>query len=399
MRGARPPRALRAEITNSADHDSVSFALSPNGERLHSSPPRSRGGRLLWIRSLSTGESAPLNGTEGAAYPFWSPDNRSIGFFANDRLISHQLADGGSLKELAPPSAREAPGAAPASVILYTMVPDAECLAGARGRMASPNSCRTDQKEPGGKPLPSSSFSVDATILYFVAEAGMRGVYVGALDRAERRHLFDADAAAVFVPPNEILFLRAGNGCMLQHFDAAALSIEGDPSPVARGVVFRRGVGSAWDESRPRRAPVTAERSSIAPARAGSGNWLGLIGPSALIGEPFPPDSASLLNPTISPDGRQIAMTRVTSGNVDIWLQDLTRKGAYTRLTAAPTPDIYPVWSPDGTKLAYGGIDKGSFAVKLISAAGGESTVAFDRPARRRAGGLGLATADSFCTG
>jgi Tol biopolymer transport system component len=70
----------------------------------------------------------------------------------------------------------------------------------------------------------------------------------------------------------------------------------------------------------------------------------------------------------------------VTSGNVDIWLQDLTRKGAFTRVTSAPTPDIYPVWAPDRTKLAYAGVGEGQFAIKLISAAGGESTVAFDGP-------------------
>jgi Tol biopolymer transport system component len=368
--GDRATHEVRAEITTPPTTDPVSFALSPNGERIAFVASLNRR-PLLWVRSLSTGESAPLQGTEGAAYPFWSPDSRSIGFFANDRLYRIGM-DGGSLKEL---------GAAPVGTggawnrdgtIVYTMVPDANV-----GRVSENGGAfqflPTDQKAPAGNRFPR--FLPDGRhYLYFVAEAGIRGVYVGELDRAERRHLLDADATAVFVPPADLLFVRAGT-LYVQHFDAAALALKGDPAPVARGVVvddFGALAGSAADDgSIVFRAGASRQRQLA---------WFDRSG--AQIGEAFPPDPATVLNPKLSPDGRQVALTRSISGNVDVWLQDLTRKNAYTRLTTAPTPDIYPIWSPDGMTLAYGGWGEGkNFAVKLISAAGGESTVAFDGPA------------------
>ena len=368
MNAARPGHEMRAEITTPPTPDPVSFALSPNGERI-AFVASLRGRRLLWVRSLTTGESAPLNGTEGAAYPFWSPDNRSIGFFANDRLYRIG-ADGGSLKELASAPVGTGGTWSRDGVILYAMVPDAN-VSRVPENGGQSEFLPTDQKEPGGNRFPQ--FLPDGRhYLYFVAETGRRGVYVGALDRAERRRLFDADAAAVLLPPDELLFLRAGT-LYVQHFDTATLSTEGDPSPVARAVVFDNyGALAASTED----GGTILYRTGASEQRQLA--WFDRSG--AQIGDPFPPDGASPHNPTISPDGRQIAVTRLISGNVDIWLQDLARTGAYTRLTAAPTPDIAPVWSPDGTKLAYAGAGTGSFAVKLISAAGGESTVAFDGP-------------------
>src|SRR6185295_19228441 len=41
---------------------------------------------LLWIRALDSLSAQPLGGTEGAMYPFWSPDSRFIGFFASGKL-------------------------------------------------------------------------------------------------------------------------------------------------------------------------------------------------------------------------------------------------------------------------------------------------------------------------
>ena len=361
-------REVRAEITTPPTTDPVSFALSPNGERI-AFVASLKGRPRLWVRSLASGESAPLDGTEGAAYPFWSPDSRSIGFFANDHLYRIG-ADGGSLKELASAPVGAGGTWSRDGVILYTLVPDAN-VSRVPENGGQSEFLPTDQKEPGGNRFPQF-LSDGRHYLYFVAETAMRGVYVGTLDRAERRHLFDADAAAVFVPPNEILFQRAGT-LYVQRFDPATLSIEGDPSPVARGVVFDNysalAASAGGDGSIVYRSGSSQQRQLA---------WFDRSG--AQMGEPFPPDSASPLNPTISPDGRQIAMTRLTSGNVDIWLQDLARKSAYTRLTTAPTPDIYPVWSPDGARLAYAGVGKGSFAIRLISAAGGESTVAFDGP-------------------
>jgi Tol biopolymer transport system component len=59
------------------------------------------------------------------------------------------------------------------------------------------------------------------------------------------------------------------------------------------------------------------------------------------------------MNPVLSPDGREVALNRSVAGNADIWRLELSRM-VLSRFTFDPTPEIYPVWSPDGRRIAYG---------------------------------------------
>jgi Tol biopolymer transport system component len=72
-------------------------------------------------------------------------------------------------------------------------------------------------------------------------------------------------------------------------------------------------------------------------------------------------------------------MTRTIGGNADLWLQDLSGAGALTKLTTSPRPDIYPVWAPDGRRLAYGMAGDKSFALGTV-ATDGHTSVLYDGP-------------------
>jgi serine/threonine protein kinase len=345
-----PAKEMRVEITTPPTTDLVSVAISPDGEKLVY-VASSNGRPMLWLRSLVSGEARSLAGTDGASFPFWSPNSRSIGFFANERLYRIDI-DGGSLRALT--SAPVGAGAtwSREGVILFTMVPDAPIarVSDAGGEAAFvPGPARGG----GGNRFPQ--FLPDGRhYLYYVAETATRGVYVGTLDGPERRRLFDADAAAVFVPPGQILFVRAGT-LLAQGFDAATLALEGDAASLAMGIAVDTAGAPA----------VSASAVGSIVYRIGSSNrqrqlvWLDRSG--VQIGEAFPPDSASPLNPSLSPDGRQLALNRIIGGNADLWLVDLERRGALTRVTDAPTPDIDPVWSPDGKRLVYAGMVQGNF--------------------------------------
>ncbi|HEX5107306.1 MAG TPA: protein kinase [Vicinamibacterales bacterium] len=116
------PGEMRVEITTPPTTDRVSIALSPDGEKL-AFVASSDGRPMLWLRSLTTGEPAPLPRTDGASFPFWSPDSRSIGFFANDR-VNRIGIDGGSFRELAYAPVGTGGTWGRDGVSLFTIVPD-----------------------------------------------------------------------------------------------------------------------------------------------------------------------------------------------------------------------------------------------------------------------------------
>ena len=87
------------EINTAGSSSSRSFAISPDATQLAFTADGPRGPQL-WIRSLDVTAARPLQGTEGGEYPFWSPDGRSIGFFANNKLKRVDI-DGGDPQSLA----------------------------------------------------------------------------------------------------------------------------------------------------------------------------------------------------------------------------------------------------------------------------------------------------------
>jgi serine/threonine protein kinase len=91
----RPPAApeMRLEINTPSTSAPLEFALSPDG-RYIVFVASGDGPQRLWLRALDKTDAQPLAGTEGANYPFWSPDSRSIGFTATGKLQRIDIAGG-----------------------------------------------------------------------------------------------------------------------------------------------------------------------------------------------------------------------------------------------------------------------------------------------------------------
>ncbi|MGQ0732964.1 MAG: TolB family protein, partial [Acidobacteriota bacterium] len=294
-----------------------------------------------------------LNGTELGYGPFWSPDGRSVGFFADGHLKRIEVV-GGVVQTLA--SAPIGSGGswsqdgiiafAPTAIGALFRVP-------AVGGEAAPLT-RLNVPEQTGHRAPV--FLPDGRHFLFFSRGvpDSRGIYLGNLDQSEPRRLMDSDTSAVFVPPGHFLFVRQGV-LFAQAFDGTRLQVSGDPFAVVDGIAFDVGVNipavsaSSTGSVALRTGGASGQRRLIWFDR--SGRAMGAVGD---------PDITALLNPEISPDGRWVAVNRTVEALQDIWLIE-TDRGVPRRITFAPVSDQIPVWSPDGERIYFGANRKAAY--------------------------------------
>jgi hypothetical protein len=304
---------------------------------------------MLRSRSLQ-----PLRGTDGAAFPFWSPDSRSIGFFAHEKLQRVDLS--GSPPTVLGP-AIIGPGGTwnRDGVILFPMVPDS-MLFRAAANGGAPALLGSARRPGPGQRYPQF-LSDGRHFLYFTAET--RSVMLGSMDGAEEQKLFEADAAAVVAPPAEVLFVRGGT-LYAQAFDMDRLQVDGEPVSLASGIAVHTFGGAAVSASAVgsiayRTGSAAQERQFVWFNRSGS--------PAGTVGKP---DSAWAANPSLSPDGQQVAYSRTLEGNTDLWVMDVAT-GISRRFTVTPGPEICPIWRPDGRAILFSNVVPGGFALYVKS--------------------------------
>jgi len=343
--------------------DPMSLAISPNGRRVvfvasGDGPPR------LWLRSLDVDMPQPLPGTEDASFPFWSPDSRSVAFFAGGKLKRVDLG-GGPPQVLA-----EAPTGRGGSwnrdgVILFAPTSGGVLLrvpasSGETMPVTRLGQGQTDHRFP--QFLPNGR-----QFLFFVkGSSEIEGVYLGALDAPDTTRLTSADTAASYAPSGDVLFVRQGT-LIARHLDAARGTFIGDlvtvANPVAFDVAFNVG------------AFAVSSTGVVAYRRGGSVRrqltWYDRAGRS--VGT-FAAAAENQLDPELSPGDRRVAVSRVLQGNMDIWLLD---PGRETRFTFDKGVDALPVWSPDSSKVVFRSNRKGTddLYVRLATGAASETVL------------------------
>jgi DNA-binding winged helix-turn-helix (wHTH) protein len=342
------PRAL-VQFTISEPEDrrfamsGAMLAVSPNGEYVSFVTIDASGSSSLWLRPLGSTVSRQLDGTEGADQPFWSPDGRTIAFFAERRLKAVDVMSG-TVRIIASLSSPRSLGGTWSAhgQILFSVPNDGMYLVAASGGVPEPLAPSLDAECRGCATWPN--FLPDGRhFLYTVAGSNpaASGIYVGEIGKPDGRRLLDVLSSTSYVSPGFLAFARSGI-LYLQRFDTRRLRVTGTPIPVCDNVAFNARTGrvmAAISEAGVmafRRPPITELV------------WVDRAGERQNVAAP----AATYLNFSIAPDGRRAAVARVDPrvGTSDVWVFD---EGREVRVTDNPDWDIDPVWSDDGIYVVY----------------------------------------------
>jgi serine/threonine protein kinase/Tol biopolymer transport system component len=345
VRKPPPPAEIRFNLLypRGMTADFAQLAISADGQQIVVSPSfGTQGPSPLWLRPLASTTGRLLTGTESAGFPFWSPDGRSIGFFADQKLKRLDL-NTQAIQDLAEaPNARGGAWQADGTIIFAPnasgplfRVPATGGQATAATRLeAGQNDHRAPFILPDGEHF----------LYYARGNPQVRGVHVARLDGTEAKRLMDADGAAVYTPSGHLLFAWQQE-LLAQSFDVTRLALDGEPFRVADSVAVNPGLSLA-SLSASAAGPIAYGLEGIRRTQFAwfdrSGRRLETVGP---------PDQRSMANPSLSPDGKRIAFSRLVGRNWDIWLSDM--QGAVSNVSSAPSLDFNPVWSYDGRQVFY----------------------------------------------
>ena len=352
-----PPLSTPIQVLN--------FALSPDGRRLaflagvQSAP--------ISIRSIETGETRELPGTNGAAQLFWSPDGRSIGFVLGTKLMRLDL-DAAAPVTIADVAL---PGGADwhtDGTILYVPTYGPVLRVSASGGTPTPLTTLADGETLHAAPrmLPDGEHYLYLAASFRTTSSTAKvELFLGSLKGGPaRRVATQLSQAAVnyeVLPANWLLSWFDGE-LRAQQLDIDRAALVGEPVRVASGVISRPSEFQAAFHAAD--TGVIAYRTSDVTRQLAWFDRAGRV--LELVGKP---DSDQLVAATVSPDGTRIALDRGVAGNRDVWMRDVAR-GTVSRITSHASDEGTPIWSPDGTRIAFESRRDGRFQLYVMPATG-----------------------------
>jgi eukaryotic-like serine/threonine-protein kinase len=347
------------------------FALSPDGQTL-AFVGSQEGAIQIWLRRLDVSTARPVPGTAHGYYPFWSPDGRYLGFFADGKLKKIDVS-GGPAQVLCDVGVGRGATWSPRGVIVFAASERVLHRVPAAG--GQPVSLTTLDKQRQENAHYWPSFLPDGNHLLYLVRRTTRdqsAICVGSLEAGKGSdhciELVKATGNAVFAPAAAgrhdgwLVFAR-GNTLLVQRLDSATLKLEGEAVPLTEGVGFLSNITRA-DFSLGGNGVLIYGRELFQIARL---VWIGRDGKES----PVAAEPGAYQMPSLSPDASRVAVTRQErqSGNDDIWIID-TARALTTRFTFDPNTDFFPVWSPDGRSIAFSSTRNGFARIFLKPSSG-----------------------------
>jgi Tol biopolymer transport system component len=332
--------------------------ISPDGRMMAFAAQDSAGRTMIWVRPMNALAVNPLPGTERAGRPFWSPDSRHLAFIADGKIKKVAIAGG------PPVVVGDAPNGYDGSwgrsgVILYDGgTTDPIMRVNAAGGVPA-------QAVPGDSTFAVGwpAFLPDGKHFFFtkLPVVGPPEIMLGTLGKPSGQPLGITGSRVEYSPDGYLLFARERT-LLAQRFDLGRRKLVGEPFPVAEDLPV----------STSGQANFTVSNNGVLVYRA-TGSvlsrmvWLDRAGHEA--GQVAA--TADYRAPSLSPDGRRVVVRRRDSdaANADVWMIEPAR-GTTSRFTFDPATDTAPVWSPDGSQIAWASTRGGADGIWLKSAGG-----------------------------
>jgi Tol biopolymer transport system component len=340
------PPGTRLQITGD---DAGPPAVSPDGTMLVFTAVGGGGGKRLWLRHFDEFSARPLAGTDDASYPFWSPDNRSIGFYASAKLRRLDLATG-SIVTLADGATSARGGAWSSSgVILYQrdyaspLYRVSETGGAVQAVTVLDTTMETTHRFP--QFMPDGKHFIYLSANHRDADGSDSGIYFGSTDGGKPVRVMSSKSSATYA--NGFLLFVRDSTLMAQEFDPASGATRGEPRATRDAVHFDR---STWN------APISASANGVlvfgVGGSSGNNRCRSFDRSGRLIRNLSPVGNILTVNAT--PDGRRVAFEWQQLPFADIWWVDVTT-GTRSRVTTSRDDENSPVWMPDGKSLIYAG--------------------------------------------
>jgi eukaryotic-like serine/threonine-protein kinase len=321
------------------------ISISPDGTRL-GIEVNAQGHRRLHVRPLHAEESVEIEGTLDGSAHFWSPDSRSIAFYAGGKL-KKVPATGGPAEELCGATLAMVGTWNEEGTILFGRI-DVPGIYRVSDRGGEPVRILAPEPEERGVNYIWPQFLPDGRRFLFIKNVaqsiGPDELRVGSLDSKETRSVGPANSRVEYSAPGFLLFVREDT-LFAQPFDERAARFQGEPRRLAVNVDFLNG---------PQFAPFSISRTGVLayetaphPSRLlwvdREGKEVGRIG-----------DALVVKGLQVSRDGAKVALDLrdARAGSSDLWVFEVAR-GVLTRIDSDPSDEVSPVWTADGSHLIY----------------------------------------------
>jgi serine/threonine-protein kinase len=322
-------------------------AISPEGRHIVYTVTDQNQSRL-YLRSLDDVAVIPIDGTEGAQHPFFSPDGRYLAFFAGGKLKRIPLT-GGSVLILCDAAGNGVSGHwGSEDTIVFSAASETgnglhQILSsgGTPKILTTPNLDEGEFGYYGPQILPGGD-----AVIFGTWDGGSKiQVVVLSLETGEQKILFEGGDQPHYLATGHLVYAGTPGNLMAVPFDLAKLEITGDPTPVLQGV--RSNYPGSHDYA-------LSDQGTLVyiPGQVGVDHslvWVERDGNETLVTE----EKREYAGSRISPDGKQAAFSIHQGGSPrSVWIYDFVRD-TFSRLTFEGTSAGMPIWSPDGSWIVY----------------------------------------------